>query len=88
MIEAVDLDGDGQINFEEYQELNAMMNYRLYQAMRNLMDQRFVKFQNLNTNYVFLISNRSFERIYCFQMTPGCMICEIDCFNARTTDAE
>ena len=29
MIEAVDLDGDGQINFEEYKELNAMMNYRL-----------------------------------------------------------
>ena len=28
MIEAVDLDGDGQINFEEYKELNAMMNYR------------------------------------------------------------
>jgi len=27
MIEAVDLDGDGQINFEEYKELNAMMNY-------------------------------------------------------------
>jgi hypothetical protein len=47
IIEAVDLDGDGQINFEEYQELNAMMNYRLYQAMRTLMDQRFVKFRNL-----------------------------------------
>ena len=29
-----DTDGDGQINFEEYQ------------AMRTLMDQRFVKFQN------------------------------------------
>ena len=88
IIEAVDLDGDGQINFEEYQELNAMMNYRLYQAMMTLMNQRFVKFQNLNAHYVFLISNRSFERIYCFQMTPGCMICEIDCFNARTKDAE
>ena len=90
IIEAVDLDGDGQINFEEYQELNAMMNYRLYQAMRTLMDQRFVKFQNLNAHYVFLISNQSFivtfERIYCFQMPLGSMVCEIDCFNARTTD--
>ena len=36
MMDTFDTDGDGQINFEEYQ------------AMRTLMDQRFVKFQNLN----------------------------------------
>ena len=34
MMDTFDTDGDGQINFEEYQ------------AMRTLMDQRFVKFKN------------------------------------------
>ena len=34
MMDTFDKDGDGQINFEEYQ------------AMRTLMDQRFVKFKN------------------------------------------
>ena len=34
MMDTFDTDGDGQINLEEYQ------------AMRTLMDQRFVKFKN------------------------------------------
>ena len=44
MMDTFDTDGDGQINFEEYQ------------AMRTLMDQRFVKLQNLHTHYVFIFS--------------------------------
>ena len=42
MMDTFDTDGDGQINFEEYQ------------AMRTLMDQRFVKLRNLNAHYFYL----------------------------------
>ena len=42
MMNTFDTDGDGQINFEEYQ------------AMRVMMDQRFVKFRNLNAHYFYL----------------------------------
>ena len=43
MMDTFDTDGDGQINFEEYQ------------AMRTLMDQRFVKFQNLYAHYFYYL---------------------------------
>ena len=73
MMDNFDTDGDGQINFEEYQ------------AMRTLMDQRFVTFRNLNAHCFYVFRNRNFivtfERIYCLQIPPGCICCDIDYFN-------